>query len=233
MLVVVIAEDLTRAGDENFILGQSLCSVPPLSDGVRQNDTERERVDEQNVFASAVSNEPLRQRNTDTETLFAIRVAVLKEVVTNLLVGESFERLCDIYPVVVDGLYCDVFCRVLASLVGMQGKRQSSIMLLDGLLVRVLVCELASLSKMRVAGKQPSYPRNTQHLVGIPYVRRSPRGNQYEIDHSSIKRPSSQHDKTPLYPPLEPLLLLALSLDEVGMFGGEVGLYPRSSVLEF
>ena len=115
----------------------------------------------------------------------------------------------------------------------MQAKRQSSIMLLDGLLVRVLVCELASLSKVRVAGKQPSYPRITQHLVGIPYVRRSPRGNQYEVDHSSIKRPSSQHDKTPLYPPLEPLLLLALSLDEVGMFGGEVGLYPRSGILEF
>jgi hypothetical protein len=102
LLVVVIAEDLTRAGDENFILSQSLCSVPPLSDGVRQNDTERERVDEQNVFASAVSDEPLRQRDTDTETLFAIRVAVLKEVVANLLVGESFERLCNIYPVVVD-----------------------------------------------------------------------------------------------------------------------------------
>lgn len=102
LLVVVIAEDLTRAGDENFILSQSLCSVPPLSDSVGQNDTERERVDEQNVFASAVSDEPLRQRDTDTETLFAIRVAVLKEVVANLLVGESFERLCNIYPVVVD-----------------------------------------------------------------------------------------------------------------------------------
>jgi hypothetical protein len=50
----------------------------------------------------------LRQRNTDTETLLAIGVTVLKEVVANLLVGESFERLCDVYPVIVDRLYRDV-----------------------------------------------------------------------------------------------------------------------------
>jgi hypothetical protein len=93
----------------------------------------------------------LRQRNTDAETLLAIGVTVLKEVVADLLVGKSFERLCDIYPVIVDGLCRNVLCGVLAGFVGMQSKRESSVMFLNRLLVRILICKLASLSKVRVA----------------------------------------------------------------------------------
>jgi hypothetical protein len=46
-------------------------------------------------------------------------VTIFKEVSANLLVGESFEGLCNIYPVVVDGLYGDVVGRVLACFIGM------------------------------------------------------------------------------------------------------------------
>ena len=60
LLVVIIAEDLASTCDEHFLLGQPLSSVPPLSDSVRQNDAESERVDEEDVFACALGDQPLR-----------------------------------------------------------------------------------------------------------------------------------------------------------------------------
>jgi hypothetical protein len=60
LVVVVIAEDLASTCDEYFLFCQPLGSVPPLSDSVRQNDTERERIDKEDVFAGAVSDQPLR-----------------------------------------------------------------------------------------------------------------------------------------------------------------------------
>jgi hypothetical protein len=82
----------------------------------------------------------LRQRDTNAEALFTVWVAILEEVVADLFVCQRLERLCNVYPVVVDGLYCDVLCRVLAGLVGVQGKRQLSVVLLDGLFVCALLC---------------------------------------------------------------------------------------------
>jgi hypothetical protein len=60
LLVVVITEDLASTCDEYFLLGQPLSPVPPLPDSVRQNDTESERVDEEDVFAGTLGDQPLR-----------------------------------------------------------------------------------------------------------------------------------------------------------------------------
>ena len=60
LVIVVVAEDLASTCDEYFLFCQPLGSVPPLSDSIGKNDTERERVDEEDVFASAVGDQPLR-----------------------------------------------------------------------------------------------------------------------------------------------------------------------------
>jgi hypothetical protein len=65
-------------------------------------------------------------------------VAILKEVVADLLVGQSLEGLRDVYPVVVDGLDCDVLRGVFAGLIGVEGERESSVVFLNRLLVRIL-----------------------------------------------------------------------------------------------
>ena len=62
----------------------------------------------------------------------------MQEVVANLFIGKGLESLCDVYPMVVDGLCCDVLCGVFAGLVGVEGKRESSVVFLDRLFVRIL-----------------------------------------------------------------------------------------------
>ena len=71
----------------------------------------------------------------------------MEEVITDLLVGKSLESLGDVYPMIVDGLYRDVFGGVLAGFVGMKAKRKSPVMLLDRFLIGILFCELAILFK--------------------------------------------------------------------------------------
>lgn len=83
-------------------------------------------------------------------------MAVLEEVVADLLVRQSLERFCDVYPVVVDGLYCNVFGGVLAGLVGVQGKRKLSVVLLDGLFVCALL--FVSLCSVRPTAGEKTYP---------------------------------------------------------------------------
>jgi hypothetical protein len=77
-----------------------------------------------------------------------------------------------------------------------------------------------------------TYPRNAQHIIWIPDLGCDARCDKYKIYHGSVECPSSNHEDAPLYPPLEPLLLLPLSLNEVGMFGDKVGVYAGSCVLE-
>jgi hypothetical protein len=143
LLVVVFAEDLAGTRDEDLLLSELLCSVPPLSDHVWEDDTEQNRVDEQNVFAGTFCDKPLWQGNTDAKALLAIRVTILLVVVADLLVCECLVRFGDIDPVVVDRLDGDVLRRVFARFVGMQPDGQLLVVLLDRLLVRVLFSLLA------------------------------------------------------------------------------------------
>jgi hypothetical protein len=91
-------------------------------------------------------------------------VAILEEVVADFFVCQRLERFCDIYPVVVDGLYCDVLLRVLVGLVGVQGKRKPSVVLLDGLFVCALLDWLAC-----VPGDQPLERRRTLETPNTSY----------------------------------------------------------------
>lgn len=118
LLVVVFAEDVAGTRNEDLFLGELLGAVPPFSDHVRENNTQENCVDEQDVFAGSLGDQPLGQGNTDAEALLAIGVAVLDVVVADLLVGESLECLGDVDPVVVDGLEGDVLGRVLTGFVG-------------------------------------------------------------------------------------------------------------------
>jgi hypothetical protein len=72
-------------------------------------------------------------------------VAVLEEVVADLLISQGLECLRDVYPVVIDGLGCDVLCGVLAGLVGVKGKGESSVVFLNRLFVRILFSQSVSL----------------------------------------------------------------------------------------
>ena len=138
LLVVVFSEDLARTRDEYLLLGELLGSVPPLSDHVGEDDTEQDRVDEQDVFAGTFCDEPLWQGNTNAEALLAIRMPVLLVVVADFLVGKRLVRLGDIDPVVVDRLDRDVFRRVFARFVGVQSDGELLVVLLDRLFIRVL-----------------------------------------------------------------------------------------------
>jgi hypothetical protein len=102
-------------------------------------------------------------------------------------------------------------------------------MLLDSFLVGRLS---RSDDVTRLAQRGCTYPRNAQHIIGVPYIRCQSGSDEDEIDHGGVHCPSCDHEDTPLYPPFEPLLLLPLSLNKVDMFGDKVRVYPRASVLE-
>lgn len=57
--------------------------------------------------------------------------------------------------------------------------------------------------------------------------------DNHQVGHAGYQGPSSDADNGTLQTPFPPPLLFALAFDEVGMFGREVRVYPRRSVLEF
>lgn len=135
LLVVVLAEDVAGTRNEDLFLGELLGAVPPFSDHVRENNTQENCVDEQDVFAGSLGDQPLGQGDADAEALLAVGVAVLDVVVADLFVGKSLECLGDVDPMVVDGLEGDVLGRVLTGFVGVQCERELSVVLLDRPLV--------------------------------------------------------------------------------------------------
>ena len=79
-------------------------------------------------------NDPLGQSNSNTETLLAIWVSIFKPIVADILVSERLKSLGDLDPMIVDGIFRDVLRRILARLVRMERKGESTIARLDLLL---------------------------------------------------------------------------------------------------
>lgn len=78
-----------------------------------------------------------------------------------------------------------------------------------------------------------TYPGNTQHVIRVPDLWNGSRSDDDEINHSRDHRPSSDAHYSALDSPLSSFLLLALLLDQVHMFGCEVGRYPCRGILQF
>ena len=63
------------------------------------------------------------------------------------------------------------------------------------------------------------YPRHAENFVWVPDLGYVLRSDDDQVDHTRDDRPADQTDDGSLYPPLPPLLLLALLLDKVRMLG--------------
>lgn len=77
-----------------------------------------------------------------------------------------------------------------------------------------------------------AYPSDTQNVIRIPDLRYGPRGHDHKVDHPCHDKPTAQGEEKLAQLALLPAQLLALTIDEVAMFGGEIRLYSRSSILE-
>jgi len=165
-----------------------LGTVPPLSSNVWQENTKQSDVEEEGQIAVAVLDQEGGKSNAHAEALLAIGVAILKVVVANFLVCQSFECFGDLDPVFVDDFGGQILGGVDLDLVGMLGQRQFAVMFLDGLFVRRL--DLVSHEEHGLVARRQTYTTNAKDLIWVPYLGHCAGGNGHQIDHVSHKQPS-------------------------------------------
>lgn len=135
---LIFSEKASSTWYKDAILGVFLASVPPFTNDIRQQDTEQEAVNKQDIFTIALSDDELRQGDTDAEALLSIGVAVLKVIVPDFFVGQCFICFGQFNEVVIESIDSFVLCGVGSNFVGMEFERQPFIMSANSFLVGTL-----------------------------------------------------------------------------------------------
>jgi hypothetical protein len=94
-----------------------LRTIPPSPDQVWQQNTQQERIYQNNIFSVPITNNKFWQRNADAEALFAVRVAKLDVVISDIFICERLVRFREFDEVIVKGFQSLILCWIWSDLV--------------------------------------------------------------------------------------------------------------------
>jgi hypothetical protein len=137
-VLLVLAEDVTSASDKNTLLGVTLRTIPPLSDDVRQENSQKSTINQKYVFSIAVHDDKLRKSDANAEALLAIGMTILEIVVADFFVSKCFISLGELYEALIEHLHSLILGGIGADFIGVVDKGEALVVARNGSFIGAL-----------------------------------------------------------------------------------------------
>ena len=239
-IFLVLAEHVASAGNQDTLLGVALSAVPPLSHIVGQKNTQQSTVNQQHVLSVALHDNELGQGNTNAEALLAVGVSILKVVVADFLISERLVSLGQFDEALVQHLNGFILGGVGADFVGVVDERKTFVVARDCSFIGTLYIDrfvrFTSSRQAVIAAARvhcATYPSDAQNIIWVVDLWCAAGCYNDQVDHPCHQGIACDHCDNSLDATLLSQSLTLLRLDQVRMFGLEIGLDAGCGIFEF